>query len=58
MPDRGAADEETLRVVDGWHAALNAGDTERLVALSHPDVEIIGPRGAVRLVLHAFCNHR
>ncbi len=31
-----------------WHEALNAGDAERLAALSHPEVEIGGPRGAAR----------
>ncbi len=33
------------RVVEAWHAALNDGDTDRLAALSHPDVEVGGPRG-------------
>ena len=37
-----------LRVVEAWHEALNAGDTERLVELSHPEVEVGGPRGAGR----------
>jgi hypothetical protein len=31
-----------------WHAALNAGDAERVVALSTEDVEVGGPRGAGR----------
>lgn len=31
-----------------WHEALNAGDVERLAALSHPDVEVGGPRGTGR----------
>lgn len=35
-------------VVAAWHEALNAGDTERLVDLSHPDVEMGGPRGPAR----------
>jgi ketosteroid isomerase-like protein len=34
-----------VRVVAAWHEALNAGDVERLVELSHPDVEVGGPRG-------------
>lgn len=29
-----------------WHEALNAGDAERLVGLSHPDIEVGGPRGS------------
>lgn len=37
-----------VRVVEAWHEALNAGDAERLVALSHPDVEVGGPRGTGR----------
>jgi hypothetical protein len=31
-----------------WHDALNAGDAEHLAALSHPEVEIGGPRGTAR----------
>jgi ketosteroid isomerase-like protein len=35
-----------IRIVEAWHEALNAGDVDRLVALSHPDVEVGGgPRG-------------
>lgn len=37
-----------LRVVESWHEALNAGDTERVLALSHPDVEVGGPKGSGR----------
>jgi ketosteroid isomerase-like protein len=37
-----------VRVVEEWHEALNAGDAERLVALSHPDVRVGGPRGTGR----------
>ncbi len=29
-----------------WHEALNAGDAERVASLSHPEVEIGGPRGS------------
>jgi ketosteroid isomerase-like protein len=36
---------ETQTVI-AWHSALNSGDAERLVALSHPDVEVGGPRGS------------
>jgi hypothetical protein len=31
-----------------WHGALNAGDAEHVAALSHPEVEIGGPRGSAR----------
>jgi len=35
-----------IQTVIAWHEALNSGDVERLVRLSHPDVEVGGPRGA------------
>jgi ketosteroid isomerase-like protein len=34
-----------IALVRAWHEALNAGDVDRLVALSSDDVEIGGPRG-------------
>ena len=34
------------QTVNAWHDALNSGDVERLIALSHPDVEVGGPRGS------------
>lgn len=37
-----------VRIVEEWHEALNGGDVDRLVALSHPDVEVGGPRGTGR----------
>ena len=37
-----------IRTVKRWHEALNADDSDLLVGLSHPDVEMGGPRGAVR----------
>ena len=37
-----------VEVVIAWHEALNAGDAERLAALSHPEVEVGGPRGSAR----------
>ncbi len=37
-----------VRVVLTWHEALNAGDAERLASLSHPEIEVGGPRGAAR----------
>jgi ketosteroid isomerase-like protein len=37
-----------LRVVEAWHEALNGGEIDRLVELSHPEVEIGGPRGTGR----------
>ena len=37
-----------LSVVEAWHEALNAGEVDRLVELSHPEVEVGGPRGTGR----------
>ncbi len=34
-----------VSVVAAWHEALNGGDVGRLLELSHPDVEVVGPRG-------------
>jgi ketosteroid isomerase-like protein len=34
-----------VQTVIAWHSALNSGDVERLIELSHPDVEVGGPRG-------------
>jgi ketosteroid isomerase-like protein len=37
-----------IQTVIAWHEALNSGDVERLIALSHPNVEVGGPRGTAR----------
>jgi ketosteroid isomerase-like protein len=37
-----------LRIVETWHEALNGGEVDRLVELSHPGVEVGGPRGTGR----------
>jgi ketosteroid isomerase-like protein len=37
-----------LRVVEAWHEALNGDEIDRLVELSHPEVEVGGPRGTGR----------
>jgi hypothetical protein len=34
-----------VQTVNDWHEALNSADVDRLVALSHPGVEVGGPRG-------------
>lgn len=39
---------DPIATVMTWHDALNAGDVERIVALADVDVEMGGPRGAVR----------
>ena len=35
-------------VILAWHAAVNAGDSERVLALSTDNVEVGGPRGSGR----------
>lgn len=37
-----------LKIVAGWHTALNKGQVERLVEKVQPDVEVGGPRGKTR----------
>ena len=34
-----------VQTVIAWHEALNSGDVDPLVELSHPGVEVGGPRG-------------
>ena len=36
-----------VHAVEDWHDALNRGDSDRLVDLSHPEVEVGGSRGAL-----------
>ena len=40
---------DAVRVVEAWHEALNEGEVDRLVGLSHPDVEVGAPRGTRRV---------
>lgn len=37
-----------VRIVRAWHEALNTGDVDLLAELSHPEVEVGGPRGTGR----------
>jgi hypothetical protein len=37
--------EHSIAIVQDWQEAANAQDIERLLALSDPNIEIIGPRG-------------
>ena len=37
-----------LGVVRAWLEAVNAQDVERVLALSDPELEIVGPRGTAR----------
>lgn len=38
--------ESPVAVVQDWQAAANNKDGDRLVALSDPNIEIVGPRGS------------
>ncbi len=48
-----------VRTVHAWLAAVNAGDADAALALTSPDVTIIGPRGTARghEVLRAWLAH-
>ena len=46
LPQPASYGTPEIQIVIAWHDALNEGDVERLVALSHPDVEVGGPRGS------------
>lgn len=37
-----------VTVVGEWQDAANRGDADRLVELSAPDIEVVGPRGSGR----------
>jgi|SRR5690606_13497552 len=37
---------EPLHVVQAWHQALNQRDFERVLEMSDPAIEIVGPRGS------------
>jgi hypothetical protein len=36
---------DEIGIVRAWHEALNRGDADAIVALSHEDIEVGGPRG-------------
>lgn len=38
--------ENTVAVVQAWQEAANQQDSEQLIALSDPQIEIVGPRGS------------
>jgi hypothetical protein len=40
--------QETVNVVEAWQDAANRQDVERLLELSDPKIEIVGPRGVAR----------
>ena len=37
---------DPMEIVNAWVEAANAQDTEGLIALSDPQIEIVGPRGS------------
>jgi hypothetical protein len=39
---------DRLETVRAWHEAVNRGDADAAVALSHDDIEVGGPRGSAR----------
>lgn len=47
MPNAGE-ERNALQIVKTWQAAANAHDRERLLELSDPEIEIVGPRGVAR----------
>lgn len=50
---------DSAAIVHGWLAAVNAGDADAALALTSPEVTIIGPRGTARghEVLRAWLGH-
>jgi ketosteroid isomerase-like protein len=48
MADASALKRDRFEVVRAWHEAVNRGDADALVALSHDDIEVGGPRGSAR----------
>jgi hypothetical protein len=38
-------DERSVAIVSAWQEAANAGEIERLLALSDPEIALVGPRG-------------
>ena len=52
-------DVTAMAVVEAWHDALNREDSVRVVDLSDPNIEIVGPRGSGygRALLREWLNH-
>ncbi len=40
--------DSEIHIVKTWHESLNDGDVDRLLALSHSNIEVGGPRGTAR----------
>jgi limonene-1,2-epoxide hydrolase len=39
---------ETVKIIEAWQNAANRHDIKRLLELSDPTIEIVGPRGTAR----------
>jgi hypothetical protein len=48
MVDASPMKRDRFETVRAWHEVVNRGDAEALVALSHDEIEISGPRGSAR----------
>jgi hypothetical protein len=48
MADASALSNDRFEIVRAWHEAVNRGDADAVVALSHDDIEVGGPRGSAR----------
>jgi hypothetical protein len=46
MADASDMKRDRFEIVRAWHEAVNRGDAEAVVALSHDDIEVGGPRGS------------
>lgn len=51
--------DSSLSIALAWLDAVNARDTERLLKLSDPEIEIVGPRGMARghQILREWMRH-
>jgi hypothetical protein len=48
MADASALSNDRFEIARAWHEAVNRGDAAAVVALSHDDIEVGGPRGSAR----------
>ena len=48
MADASALSNDRFEIVRAWHEAVNRDDADAVVALSHDDIEVGGPRGSAR----------
>jgi hypothetical protein len=48
MADASNMNRDRFEIVRAWHEAVNRGDADAVVARSHDDIEVGGPRGSAR----------